>query len=273
MKSLTSEHLTLPLSTQNTVTAAKTTGKQSLLSPSNETPDVNFEAGQPRLDLFPSEGKDLQLNSKPVQNVAPSSKMATATSSNKANTGVKLSWNTNHHQNNNNNGPLKTLPMGSSAMSINKTTNKVPPTNTTTNPNKKVPIAPTTKASAIIYPEPKKKPSPPASISSDERVELIPESRDHPAGLDIDDFLPKHLQDTARLGYHPQPEISESEAMSSIMKGHKSLVTTLSHRKKNVQIVLALWYQKDAVKGLEQAIHFDDQSIIVDILNVINLKP
>lgn len=61
--------------------------------------------------------------------------------------------------------------------------------------------------------------------------------------------------------------------MSSIMKGHKSLVTTLSHRKKNVQIVLALWYQKDAVKGLEQAIHFDDQSIIVDILNVINLKP
>lgn len=138
-------------------------------------------------------------------------------------------------------------------------------------------VAPT-KAAAIIYPEPqqpnKKKMSPPASLLiGEERVDVIPESRERPAGLDIDEFLPKHLQDTVRQGYHPQPEISESEAMTSIMRGHKSLVTALSHRKKNVQIVLALWSSKDPVKALEQAIHFDDQSIIVDILNVINLKP
>jgi hypothetical protein len=139
---------------------------------------------------------------------------------------------------------------------------------------------PPTKAAAIIFPEPqqqpvRKKSSPPSSLlfGNEERIDVIPETRDRPAGLDIDDFLPKHLQDTVRQGYHPQPEISESEAMTSIMRGHKSLVTALSHRKKNVQIVLALWSSKDPVKALEQAIHFDDPSIIVDVLNVINLKP
>ena len=103
--------------------------------------------------------------------------------------------------------------------------------------------------------------------------ELIPESRDRPAGLDIHDFLPKHLHDSARQGFLPQPEICESEAMTSMMRGHKSLVTVLSHRKKHVQIVLALWSAKHPVKALEQAIDFNDPSIIVDILNVINLKP
>lgn len=93
------------------------------------------------------------------------------------------------------------------------------------------------------------------------------------AGLDIDEFLPKHLQDTVRLGYVPQPEMSESEAMQAILRGHKSLVTALSHRRKNIQIVLATWSTKDARLGLEQAIHMDDQSVIVDILNVITLKP
>lgn len=187
-----------------------------------------------RLDLFPSTTKDLHLNSK-----TGSQDLQTVT------------WNPIH----NNAGCTKELPANS----------KVPPT----------------KAAAIIFPEPqqhqpvRKKSSPPTSLllGNEERIDVIPESRDRPAGLDIDEFLPKHLQDTVRQGYHPQPEISEAEAMTSIMRGHKSLVTALSHRKKNVQIVLALWSSKDPVKALEQAIHFDDPSIIVDVLNVINLKP
>ena len=122
---------------------------------------------------------------------------------------------------------------------------------------------------AVVFPEQHFK-SPP---TPDSPVELIPETRDHPAGLDIDEFLPKHLQDTVRLGYVPQPEMSESEAMQAIIRGHKSLVTALSHRRKNIQIVLATWSTKDARLGLEQAIHMDDQSVIVDILNVITLKP
>ncbi|CAG2180551.1 unnamed protein product, partial [Oppiella nova] len=107
----------------------------------------------------------------------------------------------------------------------------------------------------------------------DAPLELIPETRDHPAGLDLDEFLPKHLQDTMRLGIHPQPEMSESEAMSAIMRGHKSIVTVLSHRRKNMCIILAMWSSKDSRNALEQAIHMEDQSVIVDILNVITLKP
>ncbi|CAG2161528.1 unnamed protein product [Oppiella nova] len=121
---------------------------------------------------------------------------------------------------------------------------------------------------AIVFPEARSPPSP-----LDAPLELIPETRDHPAGLDLDEFLPKHLQDTMRLGIHPQPEMSESEAMSAIMRGHKSIVTVLSHRRKNMCIILAMWSSKDSRNALEQAIHMEDQSVIVDILNVITLKP
>jgi len=122
---------------------------------------------------------------------------------------------------------------------------------------------------AVVYPEVVVK----SPRSPDSPVELIPETRDHPAGLDIDEFLPKHLQDTLRMGYLPQPEMSESEAMQAIMRGHKSLVTALSHRRKNIQIVLATWSSKEPRQGLEQAINMGDQSVLVDILNVITLRP
>ncbi|XP_015792145.1 katanin p80 WD40 repeat-containing subunit B1 isoform X1 [Tetranychus urticae] len=122
-----------------------------------------------------------------------------------------------------------------------------------------------------VQPQPMK---PPQSLDPIESpVDLIPEARDRPAGLDLDDFLPKHLQDTVRLGYHPQPEMSESEAMQAIIRGHKSVLTALAHRRKNLQIILAMWSTKDARSALEQAINMEDQSVIVDILNVITLKP
>lgn len=121
---------------------------------------------------------------------------------------------------------------------------------------------------AIVFPETRSPPSP-----SDPPLELIPEARDHPAGLDLDEFLPKHLQDTMRLGITPQPEMSEAEAMSAIMRGHKSIVTVLSHRRKNIRIILAMWSTKDPRNALEQAIHMEDQSVVVDILNIITLKP
>ena len=211
-----------------------------------------------RLDLFPASAKDLHLNSKSgSQETISAGKPAVWVNSSSNNSSISVGTSSSSST------KLNTI-ASKQTPEIRNSTNKVAPT----------------KAAAIIKPEPQQqsvqsKKSPPTSLlmGNEERVELIPESRDRPAGLDIDEFLPKHLQDTVRQGYHPQPEISESEAMTSIMKGHKSLVTALSHRKKNVQIVLALWSSKDPVKALEQAIHFDDQSIIVDILNVINLKP
>ncbi|RWS16111.1 katanin p80 WD40 repeat-containing subunit B1-like protein [Dinothrombium tinctorium] len=121
---------------------------------------------------------------------------------------------------------------------------------------------------AVVFPEQQSR-----SKSPESPTELIPETRDHPAGLDVDEFLPKHLQATVKLGYHPQPEMSETDAMQSIIRGHKSVITALSHRKKNLQIVLAMWSTKDSRSAIEQALHVGDQSVIVDILNVITLKP
>jgi len=127
-------------------------------------------------------------------------------------------------------------------------------------------------AAATVFSE-LKSPKEKSSSNSESPIEVIPEARDHPTGLDLDDFLPKHLQDTIRLGYHPQPEMSESEAMQSILRGHKTVVTALSHRRKNLQIVLAMWNTKDPRSALEHSINIEDQSVIVDILNIITLKP
>lgn len=125
----------------------------------------------------------------------------------------------------------------------------------------------------VVFPEQQAKPKLDSPVNKEAQIELIPETRDRPAGLDLDDFLPKHLQDTIRLGYQPQPEMSEAEAMQAILRGHKSVITALSHRRKNLQIVLAMWNTKDARNALEQAINMEDQSVMVDILNVITLKP
>ncbi|RWS24822.1 katanin p80 WD40 repeat-containing subunit B1-like protein [Leptotrombidium deliense] len=132
----------------------------------------------------------------------------------------------------------------------------------------KIQAVPPNARAAVVFPEPQSRCKSPESP-----VELIPETRERPAGFDVDEFLPKHLQATVKLGFHPKPEMSECDAMQAIIRGHMSVVTALSHRKKNLQIVLAMWSVKDSRNALEQAVHMEDQSVIVDILNVITLKP
>ncbi|KPM04777.1 Katanin p80 WD40-containing subunit B1-like protein [Sarcoptes scabiei] len=99
---------------------------------------------------------------------------------------------------------------------------------------------------------------------------IIPEIRDHPAGLDFNDFLPKHIQ---QYGIDSQPFISEIETINAIIKGHKATKTGLDYRRKQVQIVMAMWATKDSKTALEYAINLDEKSIIIDILNVMILKP
>lgn len=99
---------------------------------------------------------------------------------------------------------------------------------------------------------------------------IIPETRNHPAGLDFNDFLPKHIQ---QYGFDQQPFMSEIEAITSIIKGHKAAKTGLDYRRKQVQIVLAMWATKESKTALEYAVNLDEKSIIIDILNVMILKP
>ena len=108
------------------------------------------------------------------------------------------------------------------------------------------------------------------SISvNNETTFIIPETRDHSADLDFNDFLPKHIQ---QFGYDHQP-LSEMDVISSVIKGHKAAKAGLDYRRKQVQIVLAMWATKDSRTALEYAVNLDEKAIIIDILNVMILKP
>ncbi|XP_042143033.1 katanin p80 WD40 repeat-containing subunit B1 isoform X5 [Ixodes scapularis] len=102
---------------------------------------------------------------------------------------------------------------------------------------------------------------------------LVPSQRDVPAGLDLDEFLPRHLQASHHGGGLGVPEMSEAEAVGSIMEQHKTILAVLHHRLRNIKIVLAQWSTKDLKMALETALNIRDQSTLVDILNVIAMRP
>lgn len=108
-----------------------------------------------------------------------------------------------------------------------------------------------------------------STMASTNDTFIIPETRDHSAGLDFNDFLPKHIQ---QYGYDHQPLMSEMEAIVSIVKGHKAAKAGLDYRRRQVQIVLAMWSTKDSKTALEYAVNLDEKSIVIDILNVMVLK-
>ncbi|XP_054917560.1 katanin p80 WD40 repeat-containing subunit B1 isoform X3 [Dermacentor andersoni] len=126
-------------------------------------------------------------------------------------------------------------------------------------PDSKEALAPPQKA--VVHPEQK------------QSVDYVPSQRDTPAGLDLDEFLPRHLQASLRLGSAGIPEMSEAEALSTIAEQHKTLLAVLHHRLKNIKIVLAQWSTKDPKMALDTAINMNDQSTLVDILNVVVLRP
>lgn len=117
---------------------------------------------------------------------------------------------------------------------------------------------------AVIYPERQ-------AVSN--FIDFIPDQRERPAGLDLEEFLPKHLQNSFHHGIQTEHKMSEAEAMSIIIGGHQSMMTAMTYRKKNLQIILAQWKTKGMKIALESAIHMNDSSILVDILNVVTLKP
>lgn len=89
---------------------------------------------------------------------------------------------------------------------------------------------------------------------------------------------------------------ADDEALSQIRKGHGTMCVMLMSRNKNLDIVRALWASGDikvsvyyihertdpgfALKhcftfqlSLNSATSMNDTSVVVDILNIINLKP
>ncbi|XP_074099975.1 katanin p80 isoform X1 [Cotesia typhae] len=116
--------------------------------------------------------------------------------------------------------------------------------------------------------------SQPRPIETIENDEFVPIISDKPIGLEMEDFLPNNLAGLGRLGYSQRlTEISEIEVISSITRGHDSMMMVLTNRQKSLQIIYSFWHNKDIKSAIDSAVRMNDLSVIVDLLGALNLKP
>ena len=144
-----------------------------------------------------------------------------------------------------------------------------------------------------------------------EKIEVIPMNLEKPTGLEMGDFLPMKFQmmglggntlgklvkmsrnncvshhatstslsggcDTSKFShfksYGSPNDLSEAEITSSILKGHESMMAALTNRGRQIEIIQKMWQNKDAKTAVEQAVLLNDQSVLVDLLSVISLRP
>ncbi|XP_051757597.1 katanin p80 WD40 repeat-containing subunit B1 isoform X2 [Ctenopharyngodon idella] len=67
--------------------------------------------------------------------------------------------------------------------------------------------------------------------------------------------------------------MGDEEALAQIRKGHDTMCVMLTSRYKNLDTVRSVWASGDVKTSLDSAVSMNDLSIVVDILNIINLKP
>ncbi|KAJ8247364.1 hypothetical protein GJAV_G00245550 [Gymnothorax javanicus] len=95
---------------------------------------------------------------------------------------------------------------------------------------------------------------------------IIFATRNEPIGLNVSDFLPPSRNNKPL-------SLSDEDALSQIRKGHDTMCVMLSSRHKNLATVRSVWSSGDVKTSLDSAMSINDLSIIVDILNIVNLKP
>ncbi|XP_062922747.1 katanin p80 WD40 repeat-containing subunit B1 isoform X2 [Mobula hypostoma] len=109
---------------------------------------------------------------------------------------------------------------------------------------------------------------PPAAASTpNNRPEaaIIPIAKNEPIGLKAADFLPSQNNKLA--------DLTDEDAVSQIQKGHDTMCVVLKSRFKNLDTVRAVWSTGDIKTSIDSAVTMNDLAVIVDILNIINLKP
>lgn len=125
---------------------------------------------------------------------------------------------------------------------------------------------------SAVVPPPSSGPPPPPSqppvitAKSKPQPKIILSSRNEPIGLNVADFLPTSPNNRSGA-------LSDEEALSQIRKGHDTMCVMLSSRHKNLQTVRSVWAREDIKSALDAAVSMNDLSIVVDILNIINLQP
>uniref|UniRef100_A0A673JEZ0 Katanin p80 WD40 repeat-containing subunit B1 n=1 Tax=Sinocyclocheilus rhinocerous TaxID=307959 RepID=A0A673JEZ0_9TELE len=94
---------------------------------------------------------------------------------------------------------------------------------------------------------------------------IILSTRNEPIGLNAGDFLSVTLSGSSVMG--------DEEALAQIRKGHDTMCVMLTSRYKNLDTVRSVWASGDVKTSLDSAVSMNDLSIVVDVLNIINLKP
>uniref|UniRef100_A0A673VQQ2 Katanin p80 WD40 repeat-containing subunit B1 n=1 Tax=Salmo trutta TaxID=8032 RepID=A0A673VQQ2_SALTR len=112
-------------------------------------------------------------------------------------------------------------------------------------------------------------PAPPpvvAMAKAKPQPSVILSSRNEPIGLNVGDFLPPARNNRPSV-------LGDDEALAQIRKGHDTMCVMLTSRHKNLDTIRAVWGSGDVKTSLDSAVSMKDLSIVVDILNIVNLKP
>ncbi|XP_059204744.1 katanin p80 WD40 repeat-containing subunit B1 isoform X2 [Centropristis striata] len=110
-------------------------------------------------------------------------------------------------------------------------------------------------------------PQPPVlTAKSKPQPKVILSTRNEPIGLNVADFLPSSPNNRAGA-------LIDEEALSQLKKGHDTMCVMLRSRHKNLETVHVVWAREDIKSALDAAVSMNDLSIVVDILNIINLQP
>ncbi|XP_023857770.1 katanin p80 WD40 repeat-containing subunit B1 isoform X2 [Salvelinus sp. IW2-2015] len=111
-----------------------------------------------------------------------------------------------------------------------------------------------------------------------------PKSEPFPAPLEDESFVVRANQGLVELMTpmtdRQQPArnnrlsvLGDDEALAQIRKGHDTMCVMLTSRHKNLDTIRAVWGSGDVKTSLDSAVSMKDLSIVVDILNIVNLKP
>uniref|UniRef100_A0A673Y585 Katanin p80 WD40 repeat-containing subunit B1 n=1 Tax=Salmo trutta TaxID=8032 RepID=A0A673Y585_SALTR len=112
-------------------------------------------------------------------------------------------------------------------------------------------------------------PTPPpvvAMAKAKPQPSVILSTRNEPIGLNVGDFLPPARNNRPSV-------LGDDEALAQIRKGHDTMCVMLTSRHKNLDTIRAVWGSGDVKTSLDSAVSMKDLSIVVDILNIVNLKP
>ncbi|XP_052061329.1 katanin p80 WD40 repeat-containing subunit B1-like isoform X2 [Mytilus californianus] len=158
-----------------------------------------------------------------------------------------------------------------------------PKSRITRSPTRKVEPFPAPPEDVPSEPEPVKKPPParktskkesesskpvPKAVSKQTRQIKSPREPPENSAISAQDFLPK----SEKPGNKKSQFVTDESVLQTIQNGHDAMSAVMSSRSKNLQIVRAMWTSGNTKTALDSAISMRDPSVIVDLLNVLNLK-